>query len=48
MPRLTAAASLLAAIPLALSCAPASAHHSQSMFDTSKELVIEGTVSRVD
>src|SRR5690606_4764647 len=28
--------------------APAGAHHSQSMFDTSKEIVIEGTVSRFD
>ena len=48
MHRLTAAAPLLAATALALFCAPASAHHSQSMFDTSKELVLEGTVSRFD
>jgi hypothetical protein len=48
MKRLTAATSLLTAAATALLCAPASAHHSQSMFDTSKELVIEGTVSRFD
>lgn len=40
------AALLLAAS--ALLCAPASAHHSQSMFDTSKEIVIEGKVARFD
>src|SRR5262245_26644200 len=44
MKRLTAATALLA---LTLS-APASAHHSQSMFDTTKEIVIEGTVARFD
>jgi hypothetical protein len=50
MQRLTAATPLLAATAAAtaLLCAPAAAHHSQSMFDTSKELVIEGTVSRFD
>ena len=46
MKRLTAATPLL--IATALFGAPASAHHSQSMFDTSKEIVIEGTVSRFD
>ena len=46
MNRLAATTPLLAAI--ALLCAPASAHHSQSMFDTSKEIVIEGTVARFD
>src|SRR5512139_3830865 len=45
MRRLTAAP-LLAAV--ALLCAPASAHHSQSMFDTSKEIIIEGKVARFD
>ena len=44
MKRLTAAASFL----IALTCAPASAHHSQAMFDTTKEIVIEGTVERFD
>jgi hypothetical protein len=37
---------MLAAI--ALLAAPASAHHSQSMFDTSKEILIEGKVARFD
>ena len=46
MRRLTAAAPILAAT--ALMGAPASAHHSQSMFDTSKEIVIEGKVARFD
>jgi hypothetical protein len=46
MKRLTAATSILAAT--ALLCTPAAAHHSQSMFDTSTEIVIEGTVSRFD
>jgi hypothetical protein len=46
MKRLTAATPILTAT--ALLCAPAAAHHSQSMFDTSKEIVIEGTVSRFD
>jgi hypothetical protein len=32
----------------ALATAPASAHHSQSMFDTSQEIVLEGTVARFD
>src|SRR5688572_32599261 len=35
-------------IAIATSSAPASAHHSQSMFDTTKEIVIEGTVARFD
>ena len=35
-------------IAAALLTAPASAHHSQSMFDTTKEIVIEGTVARFD
>src|SRR5688572_31917197 len=51
MKRLTAATPLLAAIASAAAAAlsaPASAHHSQSMFDTTKEIVIEGTVSRFD
>jgi hypothetical protein len=48
MKRLTAATPLLAAAATALLSAPAAAHHSQSMFDTSTELVIEGTVSRFD
>ena len=46
MKRLTAATSILTAT--ATLSAPAAAHHSQSMFDTSTELVIEGTVSRFD
>jgi hypothetical protein len=46
MNRLTAATPILTAT--ALLCAPAAAHHSQSMFDTTKEIVIEGTVSRFD
>jgi hypothetical protein len=45
MKRLTAAAPLLAA---ALLSAPAYAHHSQAMFDTSQELVLKGTVARFD
>ena len=48
MKRLTAAAPLLTAAATALLCANASAHHSQSLFDTTKEIVIEGTVSRFD
>ena len=48
MQRLTAVMPLLTATAMALLCASASAHHSQSMYDTSKELVIEGTVSRFD
>jgi len=43
---LTAVTPILAAT--ALLCAPASAHHSQSMFDTSQEILIEGTVARFD
>ena len=46
MRRLTAATPLLAAI--AIASAPASAHHSISMFDTTKEILIEGTVARFD
>jgi uncharacterized protein DUF6152 len=46
MKRLTAATPIL--IAAALLAAPASAHHSQSMFDTTKEIVIEGTVARFD
>jgi hypothetical protein len=46
MRRLTAAAPLLAAI--AAFSAPAFAHHSVSMFDTSKEILIEGKVARFD
>ncbi len=48
MKRLTAATSILTATATALLGAPASAHHSQSMFDTTKEIVIEGTVARFD
>jgi hypothetical protein len=46
MKRLTAAAPLLAAA--ALLGAPAYAHHSQAMFDTTQELVLKGTVARFD
>ena len=46
MKRLIATAPLLAAT--ALLCAPAYAHHSQAMFDTSQELVLKGTVARFD
>src|SRR5688500_15714916 len=46
MPRLTAAIPMFAAT--AILCVPASAHHSQSMFDTSKEIVVEGKVARFD
>jgi hypothetical protein len=46
MRHLTAATPLLAAI--AIASAPASAHHSISMFDTSKEILIEGKVARFD
>jgi Family of unknown function (DUF6152) len=46
MKRLIAATPILAAA--ALLGAPASAHHSQAMFDTSQEILIEGTVSRFD
>jgi hypothetical protein len=45
MRRLAAATPILAA---ALLGAPASAHHSVSMFDTSQEILIEGKVSRFD
>ncbi len=50
MKRLTAATSILTATAIATATlsAPASAHHSQSMFDTTQEIVIEGTVSRFD
>jgi len=43
--RVTAAALPLAATLLG---APAFAHHSQAMFDTSKEIVLEGKVARLD
>ena len=46
MKRPTAAIPILAAA--ALLSVPASAHHSQSMFDTSQEILIEGTVARFD
>jgi hypothetical protein len=46
MRRLTAATPLFAAT--ALLCVPAFAHHSQSMFDTSKEILVEGKVARFD
>jgi hypothetical protein len=46
MRRLQAASPLLAAT--ALLGAPASAHHSVSMFDTTQEILIEGTVARFD
>jgi len=46
MKRLTAATPILAATVLL--GAPASAHHSQAMFDTSQEILIEGTVARFD
>jgi len=46
MRRLTAGCSLLAAAVLL--GGTASAHHSQSMFDTTKEIVIEGKVARFD
>ena len=46
MRHLTATAPILAAT--VLFGAPASAHHSQSMFDTSKESLIEGKVARFD
>ena len=46
MKRLTAALSILAAT--ATLSAPASAHHSVSMFDTTQEILIEGTVARFD
>jgi len=41
----TAIRVLAAAVPF---CAPAFAHHSQSMFDTSEEILLEGTVARFD
>ena len=46
MTRLAAVTALVAAF--ALLCTAASAHHSQSMFDTSKEIIIEGKVARFD
>ena len=46
MRRLPAATPILAAT--ALFGGPVFAHHSQSMFDTSKEILIEGTVARFD
>ena len=41
----TALLALAVAAPFS---APAFAHHSQAMFDASKEIVIEGTVARLD
>jgi hypothetical protein len=46
MRRLTAVTAILAAT--AILSAPASAHHSQAMFDTSQEVLIEGKVARFD
>ena len=46
MRRLTAATPTLAATTLL--AAPASAHHSQAMFDKSQEILVEGTVARFD
>jgi hypothetical protein len=46
MPRLSAATLALAAT--ALLGVPAFAHHSQAMFDTSQEILLEGTVARFD
>ncbi len=46
MRRLTALAPILAAT--ALLSVPAFAHHSQSLFDTSKEILIEGKVARFE
>jgi hypothetical protein len=46
MRHLTAVFATLAAA--AFLGAPASSHHSQSMFDTSQEILIEGTVARLD
>jgi hypothetical protein len=48
MKRLTAAASLLSAAVAAVLAAPASAHHSQAMFDNSQELIFKGTIARFD
>jgi hypothetical protein len=48
MKRLAAATPLLTAAITALLCAPASAHHSISMFDTTQEILIEGKVARFD
>ena len=45
MKRLTGAPLLAAAVLLG---APAFAHHSQAMFDTSQEIVLKGTVARFD
>ena len=42
------AAAVPAIVAAMLFGAPASAHHSQSMFDTSKEILVEGKVSRFD
>jgi len=46
MVRLAVAAAALAVTTLV--GAPALAHHSQAMFDTSKEVLIEGTIARLD
>jgi hypothetical protein len=39
---------LLAVAAIALFEAPASAHHSQAMFDTTREVLFDGTVVRFD
>ena len=39
---------LLALAATALLAAPASAHHSQAMFDTTREVLFDGTVVRFD
>ena len=46
MRRLPTAIYTLAAITTF--AAPASAHHSQAMFDTTKEILVEGTIARLD
>jgi hypothetical protein len=46
MGRLSSA--LLALAATGLLYVPASAHHSQAMFDTSQEVLYEGTVVRLD
>lgn len=46
MKRLTA---VIVALPATMLLAsPVRAHHSQAMFDSSKEIIIEGTVARFD
>jgi len=46
MRRLPTAIYTLAAITTL--AAPAFAHHSQAMFDTTKEILVEGTIARLD